>query len=122
MAADDSGPKRFEILGRIAGWTPDFENSAQLWLTNFDVRDRSAATALLDAFVYLDSKVVDAMFSSAFGFTCQRCLSGVRLCGCDIGLAHIRRIGLSDDTHRRNAESNRQWLLVPAEDPPDHGD
>lgn len=67
MAADDSGPRRFEILGRIAGWDQNLTNSAQLWLDNFDDRDRPTASALLDTFVYIDSKSVDAMFSSAFG-------------------------------------------------------
>lgn len=67
VAADDSGPERFEILGRIAGWRPDFEKSAELWLANFDKPDQTAATALLDAFVYIESKAVDAMFSSALG-------------------------------------------------------
>ena len=67
MTADDSGPRRFEILGRIAGWDPRFANAARLWLGNFDEDDQSTATALLDAFVHIDNRSVDAIFSAAFG-------------------------------------------------------
>ena len=67
MTADDSGPRRFEILGRIADWDPKFANAAQLWLDNFDKNDQSTATALLDAFVHIDNGSVNAIFSAAFG-------------------------------------------------------
>ena len=67
MTADDSGPRRFEILGRIAGWNPKFTNAARLWLDNFDQADQSTATALLDAFVHIDNRSVDAIFGAAFG-------------------------------------------------------
>lgn len=67
MTADDSGPRRFEILGRIAGWDPKFANAARRWLDNFDESDQTTATALLDAFVYIDNSSVDAIFGAAFG-------------------------------------------------------